>query len=42
MTIHFWDGTIVRVLPQTKISIDKILVNIDELAKSETRIKVDD
>lgn len=42
LTIHFWDGTIVRVLPQTKISINKILVNIDELAKSETKIQVDD
>lgn len=41
INLYTWDWTIVRIFPQTTISINKLIKDTQELTKSQTQIQVD-
>lgn len=41
INLYLWDWTIIRIFPQTSIDLKKIYKNLNNLPKSETKIKVE-
>ena len=39
--IYLWDGTILRITPWTKLVLSKITKNLENLAKSQTKIRLE-
>jgi hypothetical protein len=42
LTLYLWDGTIIRIFPKTKLVLDKVIKNLDDLPSSQTKISVNE
>lgn len=40
VSIYLWDGTILRLLPQTTVSMDEITKNLNDVTTSQTRVNL--
>jgi len=36
-----WDGTILRITPGTKLKLEKVTKNLENLTDSETKVKLE-
>lgn len=40
LTLYLWDWSIIRIFPKTKLTLDKVLKNLNDLPNSKTKISI--